>query len=312
VPFTDRARIHVEGGRGGDGCLSFRREPHKPRGGPDGGNGGRGGHVLLVVDPTADDLSFFRSHVHFTAPSGGHGEGSRRDGRSGEDLSVPVPPDTRVIRDGDLIARLTEPGQTIQVAQGGTGGIGNRAFRSSTNRAPRTTTPGEAGEATWLRLEFRLPADVAIVGLPNSGKSALLGALTGAPAAVAAYPHSTREPELGTMTDDYGERRLVVDLPGVDDAGRPRRHAHLEQLEHARVILHCVDATDPREPAERIALVRQAIAEHRPDGTRELVVATGCPPEERPDWADWALELADGGRAPDLAATLMQSLERAA
>ena len=277
MPFTDRARIHVEGGRGGDGCLSFRREPHKPRGGPDGGNGGRGGRVMLRVDPATEDLSHFRTRSHFSARPGGHGEGANKDGRGGADLVIAVPPDTRVFRDDVEIARLLDGDEPIQVAAGGRGGTGNRAFRSSTNQAPRTTTPGESGEATWITLEFRLDLAVAIIGLPNAGKSSLLRALTGAPAQIAAYPHSTRQPELGVISDEFGDRWLVADLPGLDDAGRPRTHSHLAQLERARVLLHCVDATDPRDGPERIALVREGIAEWRNDDAHELVVATGLP-----------------------------------
>jgi GTP-binding protein len=275
--------------------MSFRREPHKPRGGPDGGNGGRGGRVILEVDARVEDLSHFRAKAHFRARPGGHGEGANRDGRAGADVVIAVPSDTRVFRDEVEIARLREGDEPIQVARGGDGGIGNRAFRSSTNRAPRTTTPGEAGEATWLTLEFRLPIDVAIVGLPNSGKSSLLRALTGAPAAVAAYPQSTQQPELGTIEDDYGERRLIADLPGLDDAGQPRAHAHLEQLERAGILLHCVDADDPRDPLQRIALVRQGIERWRREDAREIVVATGGVPGFPPEWADLAVDLQPGG-----------------
>ena len=275
--------------------MSFRREPHKPRGGPDGGNGGRGGRVMLQVDPTVEDLSDFRARAHFRAGSGGNGEGANRDGRSGGDLVIPVPPDTRVFRDDLEIARLHQGDEPIQVARGGDGGVGNRAFRSSTNRAPRTTTPGQPGEATWLTLEFRLPVAVALVGLPNSGKSSLLRALTGAPATVAAYPQSTRQPELGVLVDDDGEPWLVADLPGLDDAGRPRRPSFLGQLERADVILHCVDASDPRDADERIALVRAGLAEYRDPEAQELVIATGCTADELPGWGDLAAEVSDGG-----------------
>ena len=308
MPFTDRARIHVEGGRGGGGCVSFRREPHKPRGGPDGGNGGRGGDVVLKVDPTADDLSYFRKYVHFTARSGLPGEGSGKHGAGGETLVVPVPLDTRVYRDDYLIAHLTQPGQTVQVAQGGNGGTGNRAFRSSTNQAPRKSTPGEDGEATWLTLVFRLPVALAIVGLPNSGKSALLADLTGAPATVAPYPYTTAELELGMLSDEFGDRWLVVDMPGLDDTGLPRTPSFLQQLERAAIILHCVDATDPRPVDERMQSVRDGIAEWRRKDARELVIATACPVAQQPDWADYAVDLgADDSSA--LRADLVAMLE---
>jgi GTP-binding protein len=274
--------------------MSFRREPHKPRGGPDGGNGGRGGRVVLRVDPTVEDLSYFRTKGHFRARSGGNGEGANKDGRSGEDVVILVPPDTRVFRDDVEIARVYEGDEPIQVARGGNGGTGNRAFRSSTNQAPRKTTPGERGEAAWLTLEFRLPVAAALVGLPNSGKSGLLRALTGAPATVAAYPQSTRQPELGILLDEDGERWLLADLPGLDDAGLPRTPSFLGQLERADVIVHCVDATDPRDPQERLAMIRDGIAEYRSDEGSEIVVATACPPDELPGWADLAADVPEG------------------
>jgi GTPase len=274
VPFTDRAQIHAEGGRGGNGCLSFRREPRIPRGGPDGGNGGRGGSVILVADEQVTDLSRFRHAVHHRAPSGGHGEGKLRHGRSGADLEVAVPPGTRVIRDSHVIAQLARAGDRVAVVRGGDGGVGNKAFASSTHRAPRTTTPGTEGEATWLTLELRLPIDAAIVGLPNSGKSALLAALTGAAATVAPYPQSTREPALGPLQDADGHLYLVADLPGLGADGAPRADAHLEQLERAGVVVVCVEAEDDERFGRQLAMVREGIAPFMPDGARELVVAT--------------------------------------
>jgi GTP-binding protein len=281
VPFTDRARIHVEGGRGGDGCLSFRREPHIPRGGPDGGNGGRGGSVLLVADPDLEDLSPFRQAVHHRAPSGANGEGARKDGRAGRDLVIAVPVGTRVSRDGHEIARLGDGGERVQVARGGDGGVGNRAFRSSTNRSPRQTTPGEGGEAAWLTLEFVLPVDVAVIGLPNSGKSSLLRALTGAGARVAAYPFTTVEPELGPLPDEAGARTwLVAELPGIGVDGAAGDQHYLGHAERARVILHCIDGSDPRGVEERLGPVRAAVAPWRAAGAAELVVATGVDPAD--------------------------------
>ena len=294
MPFTDRAQIHVEGGRGGNGCMSFRREPRIPRGGPDGGNGGRGGSVLLVADEQVTDLSRFRHAVHHRAPSGGPGEGSARHGRSGGELEVAVPPGTRVIRDGELIAELGEAGQRCPVARGGDGGIGNRAFRSSTRRAPRTTVPGEPGEQAWLTLELRLPVDAVLVGLPNSGKSAVLRALTGATATVAPYPHSTTEPAFGPLEDEEGHLFLVADLPGLAADGTPRRDDHLVQMERARVVIHCVDWTDP-EPAEaRLARARAGLAPFWPRGASELVVATGAGEGPAPDEADLAVDAESG------------------
>jgi GTPase len=306
VPFTDRAQINVEGGRGGDGCMSFRREPKIPRGGPDGGNGGRGGRVLLVADEQVTDLSRFRHAVHHKAPSGGHGQGKARHGHAGADLEVRVPPGTRVIRDGHRIAELNRPGESVPVARGGDGGVGNKAFRSSTRQAPRTTVPGTVGEEAWLTLELRLPVDVAIVGLPNAGKSALLVALTGAAATVAPYPQSTREPALGPLEDDDGNLYLVADLPGVGADGLPRPDAHLGQLERARAILHAVDASDPEPADERIARVRAGLEGLVPAGTTEIVVATRA--AERPGWADAAVEVEDGAGMDALRARVLAVL----
>lgn len=288
MSFTDRAKIHVQGGRGGHGCLSFRREAHTPRGGPDGGNGGRGGDVLLVADDQVTDLSTFRTRVHHKAPVGGAGEGRNRHGRNGEDLEVHVPPGTRVLRDGHEVAMLLQPGDRVPVARGGAGGVGNRAFRSSTHRAPRETVPAEEGEEAWIVLEMRLPVAVAIVGLPNAGKTALLNALTGAGASVAPYPHTTNEPALGPLEDDYGVIHLVADLPGLAADGTERRGAALGQLERAAVVLHCLDASDPEDPAARLARVREGIAPYVSERARQVVVATKCDLAPAPPQADIA------------------------
>lgn len=309
MPFTDKAQINVEGGHGGNGCMSFRREPKIPRGGPDGGNGGRGGKVLLVADDQVTDLSRFRHAVHHRAANGGHGQGKARHGHAGPDLVVAVPPGTRVIRDGHVIAELTEPGATVPVARGGDGGIGNKAFRSSTHQAPRNTVPGGPGEEAWLTLELRLPVDVALVGLPNSGKSAVLVALTGAFASVAPYPHSTLEPALGPLEDADANLYLVADLPGLAADGTPRREAHLGQLERARVIVHCVDASDPEPAAERIARVREGIAPFRPEGAQEIVVATHVDQAEGDTgWAEVAVDTETGTGIAELRALVLAAL----
>lgn len=290
MPFTDRARIHVEGGHGGGGCLSFRRERYIPRGGPDGGNGGRGGSVFLVADAQQVDLSRFRHAVHHRARPGAAGEGKARHGRAGADLEVAVPPGTRVLRDGAVIAELARAGDRVQVARGGEGGIGNRAFKSSTHQTPRETVPGMPGEAAWLTLEFRLAADAVLVGLPNSGKSAVLHALTGAAVRVAPYPHTTAEPALGPLEDEEGEIHLIADLPGLAADGTPRDHAHLEQCERAGVLLHCVDAEDPEPADDRIARVREALVPYADPSAEEWIVATRADPDEAPAWARFALD----------------------
>ncbi len=309
VPFTDRAQINVEGGHGGMGCMSFRREPKIPRGGPDGGNGGRGGRVVLIADEQVIDLSPFRHQVHHRAANGGHGQGKARHGHAGADLMVSVPPGTRVIRDGHTIAELNAVGDTVAVARGGDGGIGNKAFKSSTNRAPRRTVPGGPGEEAWLTLEFRLPVDVALVGLPNSGKSDLLVALTGGVATVAAYPLSTLDPAFGPLESPDGALFLVVDLPGLGLDGQPRRDSHLEQLERARVIVHCVDASDPQSPEERIARARAGLKQFLPPGLVEVVVATHADEAEGgTGWADVAVDTITGTGIEDLRARLVAVL----
>lgn len=294
MPFTDRARIHVAGGHGGEGSMSFRREAHIPRGGPDGGNGGRGGSVFLAVDPDLEDLSRFRQAVHHRAGTGGHGSGSRRDGAAGADLVIAVPSGTRVFRDGRLIVDLDASAGRVQVARGGDGGVGNRAFRSSTNRAPRRTGPATAGEETWLTLELRLAVDAVLVGLPNSGKSALLRALTGAATREAPFPHSTREPAFGPLEDEYGEVLILVDLPGLAADGSPREHHHLAQIERARLLLHCLDGTDPEPAADRLARGRAGLAPWRPADAPELVIATGLPPGEPVPEADLVADCESG------------------
>ncbi len=312
MPFTDRAQIHVEGGRGGNGCMSFRREPKIPRGGPDGGNGGRGGAVVLVADVQVTDLSRFRHAVHHKATAGGHGEGKLRHGRSGPDLEVAVPVGTRVIRDGHVIARLDEPGARAQVARGGDGGVGNKAFASSTRRAPRNTTPGTEGEATWLNLEFRLPVDIALVGLPNAGKSALLVALTGAVATVAPYPQSTREPALGPLEDDAGNLYLVADLPGLAADGTPRPDARLGQLERARVVVICAVVDDPEPFAADVRTVREGIAPFLSDSAAQVVVAThGDRTDEVPPDAQLLVDSEAGDGIPQLRRYLLGLLSRA-
>lgn len=309
MPFTDRAQINAEGGHGGMGCLSFRREPKIPRGGPDGGNGGRGGRVVLVADDQVTDLSRFRHHVHHRAANGGHGQGKARHGHAGADLLVAVPPGTRVIRDGHVIAELADVGERVPVARGGDGGIGNRAFRSSTNRTPRTTVPGAPGEEAWLTLELRLAIDVALVGLPNSGKSAVLVALTGAAATVAPYPHSTREPAFGPLEDADGNLFLVADLPGLAADGTLRDEAHLVQLERARVVVHCLDAADPEPPADRLARVRAGLKTFMPPGVRELVVATRADEAEAvPAEAEVAVDTVTGRGIDALRDLLIASL----
>jgi GTP-binding protein len=256
----DRAKIHVEAGAGGNGVVSFRREAHVPRGGPDGGDGGRGGDVVLVCDPSRRDLSTLRYSPHQKAGRGGHGEGGQRHGARGADAVIPVPPGTEVEGLEGRRYDLVEPGQRAVVAAGGGGGHGNKRFTSSTRQAPRFAERGLPGEEGWIELRLKLLADVGLVGLPNAGKSSLLARLTRANPKVANYPFTTLEPILGTIDD--GERQLVLaDIPGLIEGaaeGVGLGHEFLAHVERCRVLVHliAVDPLDDQDPIERYKTVR--------------------------------------------------------
>jgi GTPase len=243
--FHDRARIHVQAGRGGDGALSFRREKHVPKGGPDGGDGGPGGDVVMVADPDLRDLSAFRARQWFKAGKGGAGGGSGKHGASGEDVELRVPLGTQVF-DGEeqLVADLAGPGARVVLAHGGAGGRGNRRFATATRQAPRFAETGLPGEEGEVELRLKLLADAALVGLPNAGKSSLLARISNARPKVAEYPFTTLQPVLGTVDSD--ERQLVVaDVPGLIEGaseGVGLGHEFLAHLERARLLLHVIDA----------------------------------------------------------------------
>jgi GTP-binding protein len=246
----DQARIHVQAGAGGDGCTSFRREAHVPRGGPDGGDGGYGGHVVLVCEDSLRDLQGFRRRSHYSAGRGGHGEGSLRHGAAGEPLFIRVPPGTQVTgvegEDGDLGGRrweLLAAGQRATVARGGAGGKGNKRFATPTRQAPRFAERGLPGEGGWLELRLKLLADVGLVGMPNAGKSSLLSRMTRAAPKVAAYPFTTLSPVLGVIEGE--ERQLVVaDIPGLIEGaseGAGLGHDFLAHVERTRLLVHVLD-----------------------------------------------------------------------
>jgi GTP-binding protein len=247
--FADRATIFVQGGRGGDGCISFRREKYVPRGGPNGGDGGDGGDVVLVADPSLRDLSRFRHASHFKADRGTHGQGADRAGRRGDPLEVAVPVGTQVnLRDdGSPLADLAHPGARVTVARGGRGGGGNRRYATATRRAPQTAQVGEAGEEWWLELRLKLVADAALVGFPNAGKSSLLRRISAARPKVAEYPFTTLEPVLGTVESPDGRQLTVADVPGLLEGasqGVGLGHEFLAHLERARLLIHLVEAAD--------------------------------------------------------------------
>jgi GTPase len=249
--FHDRARIWVQGGRGGNGCVSFRREAHVPRGGPDGGDGGRGGDVVLVADLSRRDLSALRHSPHQRAGRGGHGQGKRRHGARGEDVVVPVPPGTQVEGLEGRRFDLIEPGQRAAVAAGGAGGHGNKRFATSTRQAPRFAERGLGGESGWIEARLKLLADAGLVGMPNAGKSSLIARLTAARPKVAAYPFTTTDPVLGTIDD--GERQLVLaDIPGLIEGaaqGAGLGHEFLAHVERCRVLVHLVAIGPEGDPA---------------------------------------------------------------
>ncbi|OGN81394.1 MAG: hypothetical protein A2X23_10125 [Chloroflexi bacterium GWC2_73_18] len=271
--FFDRVRIWVGAGAGGDGAATFRREAHVPRGGPDGGDGGRGGSVHLRVDPGETTLIDYRFKHRFRAAAGGGGSGQRRHGRAGADLVMAVPPGTAVHDDatGELIADLVAREQRAMVARGGRGGLGNVHFATATHRTPRHAQKGEPGEERWIRLELRLIADVGLVGLPNAGKSTLLAGLTAAQPKIADYPFTTLEPSLGVLdlaADDPDDPRrpTIADLPGLIEGasmGAGLGHAFLRHVERTRLLVHIVDAA-ARDPEADFAVIRGELAAHDP------------------------------------------------
>ena len=262
--FHDRARIYVEGGAGGNGAVSFRREAHVPRGGPDGGDGGRGGDVVLVADPSRRDLAALRYSPHNRAGRGGHGQGKQRHGARGEDAVVPVPPGTQVSGLEGRAYDLVAPGQRAVVAQGGAGGHGNKRFTTSTRQAPRFAERGLEGEAGWIELRLKLLADAGLIGLPNAGKSSLLARITRAAPKVADYPFTTIEPVLGTIDDD--DRQLVIaDIPGLIEGaagGAGLGHEFLAHVERCRVLVHlvAVDPLDDRDTIVHYETIREELA----------------------------------------------------
>jgi GTP-binding protein len=267
--MKDRARIYVQAGDGGDGCLSFRREAHVPKGGPDGGDGGRGGDVVLVCDDSLRDLAQFRRQTHFRARRGGHGKGSQRHGADGETLHIPVPPGTQVLVEADGSSYdLVAPGQHATVARGAAGGRGNRRFVGATHQTPRFAERGLPGQQTWLTLALKLLADVGLVGLPNAGKSSLLSRLTRAAPKVADYPFTTLEPVLGTLHED--DRQLVIaDIPGLIEGasgGAGLGQEFLAHIERTRLLVHVLDIApiDGSDPALNHEIVERELRDYNP------------------------------------------------
>jgi GTP-binding protein len=275
----DRARIHIQAGAGGDGCMSFRREAMVPRGGPDGGDGGRGGNIVLLCDESLRDLQAFRRRSHFRAGRGGHGEGALRHGADGETLLIRVPPGTQITaseRDSEELEgrywELLVDGQRATAANGGGGGKGNKRFATPTRQAPRFAERGLVGEEGWIELQLKLLADVGLVGLPNAGKSSLISRLTRAAPKVADYPFTTLSPVLGVLEGE--DRQLVIaDIPGLIEGasdGAGLGHDFLAHVERTRVLVHVLDLApeltqgDGADASSNHATIEHELAAHDP------------------------------------------------
>ena len=274
--LADRASIHAVAGRGGNGCVSFRREKYVPKGGPDGGDGGSGGSVILFVNPHLRTLLDFQSRTLFRAPSGAHGSGNQKFGRGGEDLRVAVPRGTVVLDEetGDVLADLVEADATFVAARGGKGGRGNAKFASPTHQAPREAEPGREGEERRLRLELRLIADVGLVGFPNVGKSTLLSRLSAARPKVADYPFTTLEPHLGLVRVRDEQSFVMADLPGLIEGahqGKGLGHEFLRHVWRTRVLLVLIDSMSA-EPEQDLEVLRHELRSYHEDLTRKPTI----------------------------------------
>jgi GTP-binding protein len=267
--FVDSVTVDVEAGKGGDGCVSFRREKYIPRGGPDGGDGGDGGSVIVIAEPGVDSLSALVHRKHWRAKSGGPGTGKKCHGASSDDLIILVPPGTMVIDDThDLLLKdLAQPGDRVVAARGGRGGKGNTRFKHATNQTPREFTPGEEGEARRLRFELKVIADVGLVGMPNAGKSTLLSRVSRARPEIADYPFTTKIPNLGIVQIDLDRTFVMADIPGLIEgahSGAGLGHEFLRHIERTRVLVHLVEPMpmDGSDPVQNYLAIRNELVEY--------------------------------------------------
>lgn len=294
--FVDRVEIHCQAGDGGDGCMSFRREAKVPRGGPNGGDGGRGGDVVIRAERNLGSLGNIVGHRHWRAPRGQHGQGDLMTGRSGADLDILVPPGT-LVRDattGLLLKDLDQDGAAVVVARGGKGGKGNARFATSTHQAPREFERGGRGEQREVILELKLIADVGLIGKPNAGKSTLLGRLSNATPEIADYPFTTKYPNLGVVRVGYDNQFVLADIPGLIEgahAGVGLGHEFLKHVQRTKVLVHLVepDPADQSAAVENYHQIREELRLYDPSLVErpEIVIVTKC---ELPD-ADAAAEL---------------------
>lgn len=281
--FVDRVALFVKGGDGGNGCLSFRREKYVPRGGPNGGDGGRGGHVIVRAAEGLTNLAHLSFQRHWKAERGGNGQGSDCHGRNAEDLVIEVPPGT-IVRDrdrGHVLRDLKTAAETVIIASGGGGGHGNAHFKSSTNRAPRQVEKGQSGEERWITLEMKVIADVGLIGLPNAGKSTLLSRISRAHPEIADYPFTTKYPNLGTVHAGPDRAFVVADIPGLIEGaheGLGLGHEFLRHVERTRLLVHLIDAmpVDGSDPLVNYRTIRSELEHYSPAlaNRPELLVVT--------------------------------------
>ncbi len=270
--FIDKAKIYVKAGDGGNGCVAFLREKFVPMGGPAGGDGGKGGDIIIVADKNLQTLMDFKYKRHYKAERGFHGQGGNKKGKDGESLILKVPVGT-VVKDaqtGEIIADLVKDGQSVVVAKGGKGGKGNAAFKSATNQAPMIAEKGEAGEERWIELELKLLADVGIIGFPNAGKSTLISILSKAKPKIADYPFTTLTPVLGVLQLDDNDFIVLADIPGLIEGaseGAGLGHEFLRHIERTRFLIHLIDVSDFREmhPIEAFNKINKELEKYSPD-----------------------------------------------
>jgi GTP-binding protein len=266
VKFIDEAMITVQSGDGGKGCVSFRREKFIPRGGPDGGDGGKGGDIILSTTSRKRTLYHFKYQKHFKAENGAHGQGNQKTGKNGRNLTIELPPGTLVIDadTGHLIKDLVDTDETFVILKGGRGGQGNTKFKTSTHQTPRFAQPGESGETRTLKLELKLLADVGIIGLPNAGKSTLIAAISSARPKIANYPFTTLTPSLGVVKTNWGEPFVVADIPGLIKGahqGTGLGIKFLRHIERTRILIHLIDVSsiDPDDPLQQYHTINQEL-----------------------------------------------------
>jgi GTP-binding protein len=315
--FLDQAKIHVKSGAGGPGAVSFRREKFIEFGGPDGGDGGKGGDIVFETAPGLNTLIDFRYTQHFRAPRGKGGAGANRTGAAGADLVIGVPIGTQLLADDEdrmLLADLTEAGQRVVLLKGGMGGRGNASYKSSTNRAPRQHQTGESGEEMWLWLRLKLLADVGLIGLPNAGKSTFLNSVTNASAKVGDYPFTTLRPQLGVVRHK-GREFVIADIPGLIEGaaeGAGIGDRFLGHVERTRVLLHIVDGTAD-DPAQTYRIIRDELASYGADlDLKTEIVALSKADvldEEQLEKAVRAVEKASGSRPYPISAPIGEGID---